>query len=53
MKFSLFYIYIYIERERERELMMRETQENYYLVLFMFICQLYFYILGPSGLLGY
>ena len=45
MKFSLFYIYI--------ELMMRETQENYYLVLFMFTSQLYFYILGPSGLLGY
>ena len=55
MKFSLFYIYIYreSERERERELMMRETQGNYYLVLFMFISQLYFYILGPSGLLGY
>ena len=33
--------------------MMRETQGNYYLVLFMFISQLYFYILGPSGLLGY
>ena len=47
MKFSLFYIYI------ERELMMQETQENYYLVLFMFTSQLYFYILGPGGLLGY
>ena len=33
--------------------MMRETQENYYLVLFMFASQLYFYVLGPSSLLGY
>ena len=32
---------------------MRETQENYYLVLFMFASQLYFYILGPSSLLCY
>ena len=32
---------------------MREMQENYYLVLFMFVSQLYFYILGPSSLLGY
>ena len=33
--------------------MMRETQEDYYLVLFMFVSQLYFYVLGPSSLLGY
>ena len=33
--------------------MMRETQENYYLVLFIFASQLYFYILDPSSLLGY
>ena len=33
--------------------MMREMQENYYLILFMFASQLYFYILGPSSLLGY
>ena len=32
---------------------MREMQENYYLVLFMFVSQLYFYVLGPSSLLGY
>ena len=32
---------------------MRETQENYYLVLFMFVRQLYFYVLGPISLLGY
>ena len=32
---------------------MREMQENYYLVLFMFSCQLYFYVLGPISLLGY
>ena len=32
---------------------MRETQENYYLVLFIFASQLYFYILDPSSLLGY
>ena len=32
---------------------MRDTQENYYLVLFMFAIQLYFYVLGPSSLLGY
>ena len=33
--------------------MMRETQEDYYLVLFMFASQLYFYALGPISLLGY
>ena len=33
--------------------MMQETQEDFYLVLFMFASQLYFYVLGPSGLLGY
>ena len=33
--------------------MMREMQENYYLILFMFASQLYFYVLGPSNLLGY
>ena len=32
---------------------MREMQENYYLTLFMFASQLYFYILGPCSLLGY
>ena len=32
---------------------MWETQEDYYLVLFMFTSQLYFYVLGPSSLLGY
>ena len=34
-------------------MMMREMQENYYLVLFMFARQLYFYVLGPISLLGY
>ena len=33
--------------------MMRKMQENYYLVLFMFARQLYFYVLGPISLLGY
>ena len=33
--------------------MMREMQENYYLILFMFASQLYFYVFGPSSLLGY
>ena len=33
--------------------MMREMQENYYLILFMFASQLYFYVLGPSSLLGF
>ena len=33
--------------------MMREMQENYYLILFMFASQLYFYVLSPSSLLGY
>ena len=33
--------------------MMQEMQEDYYLVLFMFASQLYFYILGPINLLGY
>ena len=32
---------------------MREMQENYYLVLFMFSNQLYFYVLDPISLLGY
>ena len=33
--------------------MMRKMQENYYLVLFMFASQLYFFVLGPISLLGY
>jgi len=41
-----------IEALRE-SLVMREMQENYYLTLFMFAGQLYFYVLGPSSLLGY
>ena len=32
---------------------MREMKENYYLILFMFASQLYFYVLGPSSLLGF
>ena len=32
---------------------MQEMQENYYLILFMFANQLYFYVLGPNSLLGY
>ena len=32
---------------------MQETREDYYLVLFMFISQLYFYVLDLSSLLGY
>ena len=35
------------------QLLMQEMQENYYLILFMFASQLYFYVLGPSSLLGY
>ena len=33
--------------------MMREMQENYYLILFMFASQLHFYVLGPISLLSY
>ena len=33
--------------------LMRETQEDYYFVLFMFSSQLFFYIVGPNSLLGY
>ena len=36
-----------------RQGVMWEMQENYYLVLFMFASQLYFYVLGPISLLGY
>ena len=36
-----------------RQCVMWEMQENYYLVLFMFASQLYFYVLGPISLLGY
>ena len=32
---------------------MQEMQEDFYLVLFMLASQLYFYVLGPSSLLGY
>ena len=32
---------------------MQEMQENYYLILFIFASQLYFYVLDPSNLLGY
>ena len=34
-------------------IVMREMQENYYLILFMFASYLYFYVLYPSSLLGY
>ena len=34
-------------------LLMRETQEDFCLVLFMFASQLYFSVLGPISLLGY
>ena len=37
----------------EKLIVMREMQENYYLVLFIFARQLYFYVLGPISLLGY
>ena len=33
--------------------MMRETDFYFNLVLFIFASQLYFYVLGPSSLLGY
>ena len=33
--------------------MIWEMQENYYLVLFMFASQLYFYVLRSISLLGY
>ena len=33
--------------------MMREMQENYYLILCIFASQLYFYVLGFISLLGY
>ena len=33
--------------------LMWEMQEGFLLKLFMFASQLYFYILGPSSLLGY
>ena len=36
-----------------KEMVIREMQENYYLIFFMFASQLYFYVLGPSSLLGY
>ena len=39
--------------EEAKALLMWETQKNYYLVFFMFASQLYFYVLGPSNLLGY
>ena len=32
---------------------MQKTQKDYYLVLFMFASQLYFYVLGTISLLGY
>ena len=32
---------------------MRQMQEDFYIALFMFPSQLYFYVLGPSSLLGY
>ena len=32
---------------------MWKTQEDFYLILFIFESQLYFYVLGPSSLLGY
>ena len=35
------------------ENLMWETQKDFYLVLFMFASQLYFYVLGPSSLLDY
>ena len=39
--------------KKKKKNLMREMQENYCLVLFMFARQLYFYVLGPISLLGY
>ena len=47
-----FFIFL-IEATIGIDIVMREMQENYYLVLFMFARQLYFYVLGPISLLGY
>ena len=33
--------------------MMQEIQKDFYLVLFMFASQFYFYVLGHNSLLGY
>ena len=33
--------------------MTQEIHEDVYLLLFMFANQLYFYVLGPTNLLGY
>ena len=35
------------------QIVMQEMQENYYLILFMFASQLYFYVLGPISLLAF
>ena len=44
---SVFQIFFWVAN------LMQEMQEYYYLVLFMFASQLYFYVLGPISLLGY
>ena len=47
------YLCIFVKQAFILLFLMGETQENYYLLLFMFASQLYFYVLGPSSLLGY
>ena len=47
--FGIFFFFLKIQAHT----LMRETQEYFYLVLFMFASQLYFYVLGPSSLLSY
>ena len=46
-------LFVLMYRNCFRYNLMRETQEDYYLVLFTFASQLYFYVLGPISLLGY
>ena len=42
-----------LEAKNTAGTVMRETQEDYCLVLFMFASQLHFYVLGPISLLSY
>ena len=52
--FPDFIVFVGIDRlNPDKLILMRETQEDYYLVLFTFASQLYFYVLGPISLLGY
>ena len=50
---ELIFLEFFFFFKKQAHTLMREMQEYFYLILFIYASQLYFYILGPSSLLSY